>query len=46
MPPETYGPLAAIFLADQPSSSAYTRATLGWQPTHPSLLDDLENLQP
>lgn len=43
---ETYGPLAAIFLADQPSSSAYTQRTLSWTPTHPSLLEDLENIQP
>lgn len=45
-PPETFGALGTIFATDQPSSSAHTRATLGWQPTHPSLLDDLENLQP
>jgi len=31
---------------DQPASSARTRAALGWQPTHPSLLEDLENIQP
>jgi len=43
---ETYGPLAPIFLADQPSSSAYTQQTLGWTPTHPSLLEDLKNIQP
>jgi nucleoside-diphosphate-sugar epimerase len=46
MPPETYGPLGPIFAADQPSSSAHTRQTLGWEPTHPSLLEDLENIQP
>lgn len=45
VPQETYGPLGAIFAADQPSSSAHTRQTLGWNPTHPSLLDDLENIQ-
>ncbi len=44
--PETYGPLAAIFIADQPSSSAHTREKLGWKPTHPRLLQDLENIQP
>ena len=44
--PETYGPLGAVFAADQPSSSAHTRQTLGWEPTHPRLLDDLENIQP
>ncbi len=42
----TFGPLAPIFLADQPSSSAHTQELLGWSPQHPSLLDDLENLQP
>ncbi|SNQ50886.1 Nucleoside-diphosphate-sugar epimerase [Frankia canadensis] len=46
VPAQTYGPLGGIFSADQPSSSAHTRAALGWQPKHPSLLDDLENLQP
>jgi nucleoside-diphosphate-sugar epimerase len=46
VPQETYGPLGAIFAADQPSSSAHTRETFGWQPTHPSLLEDLENIQP
>ena len=44
--PETYGPLGAIFAADQPSSSAHTRQALGWEPTHPHLLEDLENIQP
>ena len=43
---ETFGPFGPIFAADQPSSSTYTRETLGWEPTHPGLLADLENLQP
>lgn len=43
--PEAFGPLGAIFATDQPSSSAHTRRALGWQPTHPSLLDDLENIR-
>lgn len=43
---EVYGPLGPIFATDQPSSSAHTRAALGWKPTHPSLLQDLENIQP
>lgn len=43
---EVYGPLGPIFAADQPSSSAHTRAALGWKPTHPNLLQDLENIQP
>jgi nucleoside-diphosphate-sugar epimerase len=46
MPGETFGTLGPIFAADQPSSSAHTRQALGWEPKHPSLLDDLENIQP
>jgi nucleoside-diphosphate-sugar epimerase len=46
VPAETFGPLGTIFAADQPSSSTYTRETLGWQPKHPSLLEDLENIRP
>jgi nucleoside-diphosphate-sugar epimerase len=43
---ETFGPLGPIFATDQPSSSTHTRQALGWEPTHPSLLADLENIQP
>jgi nucleoside-diphosphate-sugar epimerase len=46
VPTETFGPLGPIFATDQPSSSAYTRKTLGWEPKHPTLLEDLENIQP
>ncbi|MFD7160202.1 SDR family oxidoreductase [Kribbella sp. NPDC059898] len=46
VPEATYGALGPIFAADQPASSAYTRKTLGWQPEHPKLLADLENIQP
>jgi nucleoside-diphosphate-sugar epimerase len=46
VPQETYGPLGPIFATDQPSSSSHTRQALGWQPTHRSLLEDLENIQP
>ncbi|MEV6273052.1 SDR family oxidoreductase [Kribbella sp. NPDC051936] len=46
VPAETYGPLGPIFAADQPSSSAHTRQALNWQPRHPRLLKDLENVQP
>ncbi|GAA2752570.1 SDR family oxidoreductase [Amnibacterium kyonggiense] len=42
LPDEAFGPLGPIFAADQPSSSAITRAELGWTPTHPTLLEDLE----
>jgi nucleoside-diphosphate-sugar epimerase len=43
---ESFGPLGPIFATDQPSTSVYTRETLGWTPVHPSLLEDLENIQP
>ncbi|MFI9835339.1 SDR family oxidoreductase [Streptomyces sp. NPDC051913] len=43
---ETFGPLGQIFASDQPSSSTYTRQALGWEPKHPSLLEDLENIHP
>jgi nucleoside-diphosphate-sugar epimerase len=46
VPQETYGPLGPIFAVDQPSSSTRTREALGWVPTHPGLLKDLENIQP
>jgi len=46
VPEESFGPIGPIFAMDQPASSAHTRETLGWQPTHPSLLADLENIQP
>jgi nucleoside-diphosphate-sugar epimerase len=46
VPAETYGPLGAIFVVDQPSSSTHTRQALGWEPKHPSLLEDLENIRP
>ncbi|MGW7447295.1 SDR family oxidoreductase [Kitasatospora sp. NPDC054795] len=46
VPEETYGPLGPIFRADQPSSSTRTRQVLGWEPRHPGLLEDLENIQP
>ncbi|MEO7123248.1 MAG: SDR family oxidoreductase [Lacisediminihabitans sp.] len=41
VPAESFGPLAPIFSADQPSSSTWTRERFGWEPLHPSLLDDL-----
>jgi nucleoside-diphosphate-sugar epimerase len=46
VPQETYGTLGPIFATDQPASSTHTREALGWEPTHPSLLEDLENIQP
>ncbi|MGP3776519.1 SDR family oxidoreductase [Streptomyces sp. SDT5-1] len=46
VPEESFGALGPIFAADQPASSAHTRAALGWQPTRPGLLEDLEKIQP
>jgi nucleoside-diphosphate-sugar epimerase len=46
VPEDDFGPFGSIFAMDQPASSAHTRETLGWQPTRPSLLDDLENIRP
>jgi nucleoside-diphosphate-sugar epimerase len=46
VPQEDFGPFGPIFALDQPASSAHTREALGWHPTHPSLLEDLENIQP
>ncbi|MFR0357435.1 SDR family oxidoreductase [Streptomyces sediminimaris] len=46
VPQDTFGPFGPIFAMDQPASSAHTRDALGWQPTHPGLLEDLEHLQP
>ncbi len=46
LPAEGFGALGPIFATDQPSSSAHTRAALGWSPMHLSLLADLELLQP
>jgi nucleoside-diphosphate-sugar epimerase len=41
VPAESFGFLGSVFGVDQPASSAFTREKFGWQPTHPSLLDDL-----
>ncbi|MEU1663887.1 SDR family oxidoreductase [Streptomyces sparsogenes] len=46
VPQDNFGPFGPIFAMDQPASSAHTRDALGWQPTHSSLLEDLENIQP
>jgi nucleoside-diphosphate-sugar epimerase len=37
-----FGWLAPLLAADLPASSAVTRELMGWQPTHPGLIDDLE----
>jgi len=41
VPAESFGFLGTIFGVDQPSSSTLTREMFGWQPTHPTLLEDL-----
>jgi nucleoside-diphosphate-sugar epimerase len=38
---EHFGFLGGIVSADNPASSEITKAALGWQPTRPSLLEDL-----
>jgi len=45
VPEETFGPFGPIFAMDQSATAAHTRESLGWQPTHPRLLDDLENIE-
>ena len=37
-----FGWLGRFFAIDQPASNALTRAGLGWNPTHPTLLEELE----
>ncbi len=39
---EHFGFLAGFLGIDSPASSTLTREMLGWQPTHPGLIDDLE----
>ena len=41
VPAENFGVLGVLFSIDQPASSALTRERFGWEPTHPSLLEDL-----
>ena len=39
---EHFGWLAGFLAADSPASSTLTRELLGWQPTQPGLIDDLD----
>ncbi len=39
---EHFGWIGAFFGIDAPASSALTQERLGWQPTHPGLIEDLE----
>jgi len=41
VPAERFGVLGGIFGRDQPSSSTLTRKRLKWEPSNPSLLEDL-----
>lgn len=42
MPPEHFGPLAPVIGLDNPASSARTQELLGWTPSHPGLIADLD----
>ena len=35
--------MATVYGFDAPVSASHTRELLGWSPTHPALLDDLEH---
>ena len=37
-----FGWIGRFFGLDQPASSALTQQRLGWKPTHPGLVEDLE----
>jgi nucleoside-diphosphate-sugar epimerase len=39
---DQFGWLAGFLGADVPASSALTRERMGWHPTHPGLIDDLD----
>jgi hypothetical protein len=39
---EHFAWLGAFLALDAPASSALTRELMGWQPTHPGLIDDLD----
>jgi nucleoside-diphosphate-sugar epimerase len=39
--PDSFGPIGRLFALDMPSSSALTRKQFGWEPIHPSLMEDL-----
>jgi nucleoside-diphosphate-sugar epimerase len=39
---EHFGWLAGFLATDSPASSTLTRELLGWHPTHPGLIDDLD----
>ncbi len=39
---EQFGFLSRFVGADNPTAAALTRSTLGWEPTHPRLIEDLD----
>jgi hypothetical protein len=39
---EHFGWIGRFFAVDVPASSAITQERLGWTPTHPGLIEDLE----
>jgi len=39
---EHFGWVAAFIGVDSPATSALTRELVGWQPTHPGLIKDLD----
>ena len=41
-PAEDFGFMGQILAIDQPASSALTRELLGWRPTRPGLIEDME----
>ncbi|HEY9138777.1 MAG TPA: NAD-dependent dehydratase, partial [Terriglobus sp.] len=43
---EHFGPFFGHFAAfDMPASSAWTREKLGWNPTGPTMIEDLNNMK-
>ena len=43
LPAEEYGGMLVPLLStDMPASSTITQDLLGWQPTHPGLIEDIE----
>ena len=42
VPAEQFEWLSTFFAMDLPITSEYTRRTLGWTPTHPGLIEDLD----
>ena len=42
--PDHFGWMAMFVGLDMPASSAWTRETLGWRPTGPTLISDLQRM--